>query len=104
MTAHSDLQSTVDRIAEPAAKLAQATRVAEVFNKPFRCLACKYVCEQENIPSVLVLKGVYSALPENCYPDERETKCPECGAHESFEDGFECQKCDCHPCMCGDEE
>jgi len=31
-----------------------------------------------------ILRGVYSMAPGDCYPDEYETFCPDCGANESF--------------------
>lgn len=62
----------------------------DILTSRRECRVCGHTCTTADLarPDYLKLSlpGVSHVAPGDCEPEEFETRCPECGAIESFED------------------
>jgi len=65
---------------------------------------CGFVASSVAVEQHYTISTVRRQLqgPVDCQHDgESVTKCPKCGAVESFVPATICEECDCYPCECG---
>jgi len=83
-----DLQGTVDVLTDAGRRLADL--MASIRTSPLMaCCECGHAVRESQMDesySRLILKGRLTGPWGDCYPDEYESVCPECGAKDSFDE------------------
>lgn len=73
------------------------------MSKPMHCVMCSYVASEFAVLNNLQVSTLPAQRhgPVDCQHEaESVSKCPGCGAIESFVPATVCGECDCYPCEC----